>query len=111
MNTLMSAFMFSVIIPLTEHRGQAVASIRSWATERTLDREKYELILVSNGAPGSEAVLTALMSPLDSIVYEHSDNEFLLYDVGARKASGSILLFTEHHCVADSHCLERLAQF
>jgi hypothetical protein len=104
--------LFTVIMPLTEHRGQAIASIRSWATEQTLSRDQFELILVSNAPLGtSEPAIRALMSAQDSVIQESSDNEFLLYDIGARKATGTFLVFTEHHCVADSKCLEVLAAF
>src|SRR5258708_835930 len=108
----MPDLMFSIVIPLTEPRGQATANIRSWAMEQTLNRDQYELILVSN-APlgGSGPRLKALLSPQDSIVEEHSDNEFLLYDLGARKAKGSILVFTEHHCIAATNCLEALTAY
>ena len=40
-----------------------------------------------------------------------TDNELLLYDVGARQAQGQWLLFTEAHCAAEPDCLERLAAF
>jgi hypothetical protein len=38
---------FSVIIPLEEHRGQAVACVRAWAEQQDFPREQFELVRAS----------------------------------------------------------------
>src|SRR5688572_27610607 len=102
----------SVIIPLLDHRGQAIACIKSWAQEQTYDREKFEVIVIANGSePQLESRARELLAPQDSLIYHSSSNEFLLYDLGARQARGKLLLFTESHCFGESACLAEVSQF
>src|SRR4029453_503589 len=58
-----------------------------------------------------ERRVKALLGPQDSLIYHSSNNEFLLYDLGARRARSRLLFFTEAHCVADPNCLAEMSQY
>lgn len=103
---------FSVIIPLPDHRGLAMQCVASFAQQQTLPRDRYELILLSDGAePALDERLRQLLGPDDQLHVHATDNETLLYDMGARRARGKMLLFSEPHCIAEPQCLAELAQY
>ena len=102
----------SVIIPMVDRLGQAIESIKSWTQPQTYAREKFEVIVVTDGSePQLEKNVMELLAPHDSIIRHPSTNEFELYDVGARRARAKMLFFTEAHCVGESTCLANILQF
>ncbi len=102
----------SVIIPLTDDRGHGLDCIKSWAQGQTYDWDKYEIIVLVNGsAPELERQVKILLRPHDSLIYHPASNEFLLYDIGARRARGKLLFFTEAHCLAEPDCLAEMMQY
>lgn len=104
--------LISVILPVTEHRGQALPSIRSWACEQTLPRHRYEVIAISDGSdPELDAQIAPLLAPHDRLILAPAGNEIRLWDVGARAARGRWLFFTEAHCLGDPSCLEEMLTY
>lgn len=102
----------SVVLPLPDHRGNALRSVRSWAREQSLSRDRYEVLVVADGSdPGLEAAATALLAPHDRLVYGPPGNETELYDVGARQARGRWLFFTEAHGIGAADCLKEMVQY
>ncbi len=102
----------SVIIPLPDHRGQALACVASWVREQTYPREHLEVIVVTDGSdPVLDSRVRELLGPQDRMISQPTTNVYLLYNLGARQAGGRLLLFTESHCVAESECIEELVRF
>ncbi len=102
----------SVIIPLPDHQGHAEPSVRSFAHGQSLARDRYEVIVMTDGRDRAlEAKVKALLGPRDRMVRHTTDNLHLLYNLGAREASGTILLVTEPHCIGEPNCLEELARY
>jgi GT2 family glycosyltransferase len=102
----------SVIIPLLDHRGLAIESVQSWVRGQTHPRDRYEVIVPTDGSdPALEARVKALLEPQDQMIHHATTNLFLLYNLGARKARGKLLFFTEPHCIAEPDCLEQMVSF
>jgi predicted dehydrogenase len=99
----------SVVLVLPDHRGWAERAVASWLDEQTLPADRYELIVVSDGAdPDLETRLERLLRPQDRLLRRPGAHEIVLYDVGARAAQAPTLLFTEPHCVAEPECLDEV---
>lgn len=102
----------SVIIPLTDHRGQAIKCIRSFAQKQTYDRDRYEVIVITEGnEPQLDAQVKELLGEQDWLFYHEPCHEFQLYDFGSRQAKGKLLFFTEPHCIAASNCIEEIINY
>jgi hypothetical protein len=102
----------SVILPLPDHRGWAERAIESWLEEQTLPADRFELIVVSDGAdPDLEVRVERRLRSRDRLLRRPGAHEIVLYDVGARAARAPMLLFTEPHCVAEPECLEELVGY
>ncbi len=99
----------SIVLPLTDHRGHAERAVAAWTAAQTLGRDRFELIVASDGAePGVEAAVRPLLGPGDRLLRGEGLPEIALYDLGARAARGRWLLFSEPHCAAEPRCLEEL---
>ena len=82
-----TGLLVSVVIPLPDHRGQALRSIRSWAKEQSFPRDRYEVIVTTDGSgPELDAQVAALLSPWDRVIVDPASDEIQLYDLGARAA-------------------------
>jgi predicted dehydrogenase len=102
----------SVVFPLPDHRGLALDAVASWARGQSYPRDRFELVLLSDGAePELDDKIRALLGPSDRLIVHRTDNESLLYDLGAREARGRWLLFSEPHCLAEPQCLSELADY
>jgi predicted dehydrogenase/glycosyltransferase involved in cell wall biosynthesis len=107
-----SAPEFSVVLPLPDHRGHAVACLRSWIAEQTFGGDRYEVILVDDGADSPLAErLRGLLRPHDRLLRVRARNELEMYHRGAEAARGRFLLFTESHCTAEPECLAELSAY
>jgi predicted dehydrogenase len=102
----------SVILPLPDHRGYAERAVSSWTEGQTFDRERYEVIVASDG---SEAGLDERVEPLlgsaDRLIRDEGASEIELYDRAARAARGRLLVFTEPHCVAEPAFIEQVVTY
>ncbi len=102
----------SVIVALPDHRGLAIECVESWVREQTYPRERFEVIVVSDGSdPALDSRVKELLGPGDQMICHATTNESLLYDIGAREATGKLLFITEPHCIAEPECLEELVSF
>ena len=97
--------LFSVIIPLRDHRGQWEQCWLGW-TSQTVDRSLYEIILVMPPDFTAHAELKALVA--DQARLESTDcvHDIELSAVGAARARGRYLFFTESHCWPESDVIE-----
>ncbi|HZS04375.1 MAG TPA: glycosyltransferase [Blastocatellia bacterium] len=102
----------SVIVTLTDERGQGRECVRMLTQGQTLAREKYEVIVITDGSyPQLAREAEKMLAPQDSLVHFPSSNEFYLYEIAARRARGRVLFFTEAHCVPEPECLEAMVRF
>jgi len=101
----------SVVLPLFDHRGHGLKCVECWSSAQDLPRDRYEVIVLSNGSEPLESRLNALFGPGDRLILHQTDNVMQLYDIGARAARGRWLLFTEAHCLAEPGCLAELVKY
>lgn len=102
----------SVIIPLPDHRGLALACVESWTRGQTYPRQCVEVIVATDGSdPALDSRVKALLGLEDRMICHAGSNIARLYDLGARVARGKLLFITESHCIAEPRCLEELLRF
>ncbi|MCP3448247.1 glycosyltransferase family 2 protein [Bradyrhizobium sp. CCGUVB14] len=89
--------LFSVIIPLESHRGQWEQSWLGW-TAQTADRSLYEIILVVPRDFTALAELKQLAGDRAHLEFADSVHDIGLSAIGASRARGRYLFFTESHC-------------
>jgi hypothetical protein len=103
---------FSVVIALSEVRGDTVNYIRSWSRGQTYPRNRYEVIVVSDGSrPELDRTIEAVLGEQDVLLHQPPATEPALYHHGAEYAAGTFLFMTECHVQAKADCLERMRDF
>jgi hypothetical protein len=105
----LSTPLFSVIIPLEYHRGQWERCWQGWQTQ-TLPKTQYELILVVPPDFPEQEKLPALLGPRHRLEYSTEHHDIGLSAVGAERALGQFLFFTESHCWPEPDVLEKCQQ-
>jgi predicted dehydrogenase len=99
----------SVIVPIPDHRGYAERAVSSWTQLQSFDRDRYEVILASDGVEARlDERVEPLLGPADRLIRNDRATEIELYDQAARAARGRLLVFTEPHCVAEPEFIEEL---
>jgi predicted dehydrogenase len=99
----------SVILPMPDHRGYAERAVTSWTEGQTFARDRYEVIVASDGADAAlDERVEPLLGPADRAVREEGATEIELYDKAARLARGRLLVFTEPHCIAEPDFVEEM---
>jgi len=107
-----SAYDISVVIPLYDKRIDEKECFDSWCHQQSLDRDRYEVIVVSNGeSPDADSRIKELIGKHDLFLSMPGGNMSDLYDLGARSARGNLLLLTELHCVAKPDFLEKVVEY
>jgi hypothetical protein len=102
----------SVITTLLFPRFRPLDCLVSWTLGQQFSDGPIELIVVANGRRRAlERDVVGILRAQDKMVQLDSTNEMALYDAGARAASGTWLLFTEPHCLADAHCVRALTKY
>ena len=99
--------LFSVVIPLEAHRGQWERCWQGWNAQ-TVDRSVYEIIVVARPDLRGDALLQGI--PLDCVEFSDHPHDVDLCAVGAARARGQYLLFTEAHCWPEPDVLEQCVQ-
>jgi hypothetical protein len=104
-----TAVLVSVLIPLEDHRSFAERSIQAWCREQTLDRDRYEVIVMAPaGFPKAElARIEALLGKGDRLLPATSRHDVELVAAGAAFANGEFLMFSESHVRPSPDLLER----
>jgi hypothetical protein len=111
MATVTAPLEVSVVIPLTDARGDAIEHLRTWSEGQTLARERYQLVIGSDGKePETDRALAGLLAPHDHLEIAPGAGLIELWNKAVARADGEWLLFTENHCEADRECLERAVQ-
>lgn len=103
--------LLSLVLPIPDHRGLADRSVRSWALEQSLPRDRYEIIVVTDGSqPAVEARVAALLCPHDRMVTVPGGTEAHFYEAGVREARGRWIFFSEAHVIGAPDCLEQVVR-
>ncbi|TYL88338.1 glycosyltransferase family 2 protein [Bradyrhizobium rifense] len=97
--------LFSVIIPLRDHRGQWEQCWLGW-TSQTVDRSLYEIILVMPPDFTAHAELKALVAGQARLESTDCVHDIELSAIGAARARGRYLFFTESHCWPEPDVIE-----
>jgi hypothetical protein len=98
----------SVVIPLTDARGDAVDHLRTWTHGQTLDRGRYQVVIASDGAePGLDRDVAALLGAHDRFEVAPGASMIELWNHAAELAAADWLLFSENHVQAEPDCIER----
>lgn len=97
--------MFSVIIPLDDHRGQWRQSWLGWKSQ-TVEASLYEIIVVVPPDVLLRADIESIVGNEAHLEYSESGHDIELSALGAAKARGSYLFFTESHCRPEPDVLE-----
>jgi hypothetical protein len=105
----MSKPIFSVIIPLEFHRGQWERCWLGWQAQ-TVSKTQYEIILIVPSDFPERDKLAALLGPRDRLIYSNERHDVALSAIGAARAHGQFLFFTESHCWPEPDVLEKCLQ-
>lgn len=100
MTTSADGPMFSVIVPLEFHRGQARTCLEGWARHQTYPRDRYEILLAAPHTHPADDLdsLRAILTPHDRVLVLPDRHDMPLVAEAARQAKGDALFFTESHC-------------
>src|SRR6185503_4854897 len=83
------SLLFSVIVPLQEHRGQWQQCIRAWHAQTVLGSQFELIIVVPPGfSAAARSMLHALLRAQDRIEYTEKSHDIALCAVGAKLALG-----------------------
>ena len=101
--------LLSVVFPLLDERGLALACIRGWVEEKRIT--PLQLVVVSDGQrPALERQVQELLGPSDALLFQEG-GEAAMYDRGCRFAAAELLLLTEPHCLPAAHAARRIVEF
>jgi len=100
-----AATRFSVVVPLEYHREKWRDCLRHWLAQ-TLPRQWFELIVVlPPDFPNEELALFPEGNLI--VVPSKSGHDVTLAAIGAARARGEFIFFTEAHCWPESDVLEK----
>lgn len=101
--------LLSVVFPLLDERGLALACIRGWLEEK---REvPLQIVVVSDGQRAAlERQVRELLGPSDALLFQDG-GEAAMYDRGCRSAAAELLLLTEPHCLPAAGAARRIVEF
>jgi glycosyltransferase involved in cell wall biosynthesis len=98
----------SIIIPLPDHRGHALAGIGSWL-QQSVDRDWVQVVVIVNGGePELESSVAELLGPHDLCLSLEGGSLHDCYNAGAQAAGADLLLFTESHVQAEPDCVAQV---
>ena len=100
--------LLSVVVPMEDDRGELAENLSTWTRKQTLDRDRFQVVVVSPGDPEGEEIVESILAPHDRIVRADSDDIIDHWNTGAREASGQWLFPTEAHCLGEPECLEEV---
>lgn len=96
----------SVVIPLVHARGDVVENVRTWTEGQSLERERFQVVVATDGAaPEVEREIAGLLAPHDVLERSPGAGYMALYNLAAEHAGADWLVLTEAHVLADSGCL------
>ena len=99
---------FSVIVPVYRQWERAPALLGALEAQ-TLASDRFEVLLVDNGAAGGNALPDLILPDNARILHEPRPGSYAARNTGAAFARGALLAFTDADCVPDPGWLEALA--
>jgi hypothetical protein len=102
----------TVIYPLIDVRGQASDRVRSWTQQQALARDRFRVIVVSDGKePSQDQGVREVLAPSDELVHIANGGDAEMWNFGASLANTSWLMFVEGHSTARPGCLEAVCKW
>ncbi len=102
----------SVVIPIYDARAGEEECVQSWTDNQDFPRERYEVVIVSDDAPREvEERISGVLGENDRVTHCSGLKLMGQYHEGAKAARGSLVLFTELHCVAKRDCLSVVSDY
>ncbi|MDX6555038.1 MAG: hypothetical protein QOD86_1233 [Miltoncostaeaceae bacterium] len=92
----------SVIVPTMPSRGPMLARCVAALNDQTLDRDRYEVIVVPNGPEARETALRGA----DRVLAVPEPGAAVARNAGAEAARGELLVFMDDDILAEPGCLE-----
>ncbi len=105
-----SAPLLSVVVPMEDDRGEIADNLSTWTRRQTLERDRFQVVVVSPGDAESEEIVRTILAPHDTIVRTDSDEIIDHWNTGAREAGAGWLFLTEAHCLAEPECLAEVVR-
>ena len=108
----MSAIQISAIVP-TYNRAHHLHECLKSLLNQSLSPDNYEIIVVDDDSnDGTGVLLESLMKENPSLRYLHQSHQgpCTARNLGAKKARGDLLYFTDDDCVVDRKCLEEMVK-
>ncbi|HET8800074.1 MAG TPA: glycosyltransferase [Marinobacter sp.] len=99
---------FSIIIPCFNEEAHIEKCLLS-LNKQTLDRNKYEIIVIDNGSTDRSVQISRNLS--DQLYIESDLKVGGVRNFGASKAKGNYLIFIDADCTLDNSWLERAKEF
>jgi hypothetical protein len=97
--------LLSVVVPMEDDRGELAENLSTWTRRQTLERDRFQVVVVSPGDPEGEEIVRTILAPHDRIVRTDSDDIIEHWNSGAREAGSGWLFLTEAHCLGEPDCL------
>ena len=102
----------SVILPMQEHRGLGLDSLKSWIHAQQGDPARFEVIvLLDETVQAFAPALRHICRSQDIICSVKTLNVMEQYDLGAKQARGRYLFFTEPHCLVESDAVTEIVRY
>ncbi|MGH7264081.1 MAG: hypothetical protein ACREMB_04395, partial [Candidatus Rokuibacteriota bacterium] len=88
--------LIAVVYPISDVRGRAGDRVRTWTAGQTLARERYRVLVVSDGADVSqEREVEPLFGAHDALLRVPGGSDAALWNHGVARAGTPWLVFTE----------------
>jgi hypothetical protein len=101
----------SIVIPLTDARGDAVEHLRTWTDDQTHPRDRFQIVIASDGdQPDVDRDVAALLQPHDRFEVFGGESMIQLWNRAVELADCEWLLFTENHVQAEADCVEKAVE-
>jgi hypothetical protein len=98
----------SIVIPLTDARGDAVDHLRTWTHGQTHGRDLFQIVIASDGQqPVVDREVAAVLQPHDRFEVAAGASMIELWNRAVELADSDWLLFTENHVHAEPDCVEK----